>query len=270
MSQKELMEIYQENDLYGLKNDCGKILITPQYREFSPFSCGLARVRNIQYEYAYININNEQIVPFGKYIWLDYKFICGFARAKLIDNQHWTIIDTTGKIVSKTHYTSIWCINEHLLPHIKAFHGDKRDDIILENTSDIILDGIKYLRTYSIDEFKVLFNCTVVSVKKNNTGFLYFQYGINIGLVASRGVPKDPVISIVINSNGRLFALLHDKSCMQESYIIRKKDIVKHEKKSHAVHFNYQAFDYEEEREYINSSYYDALEGDESNYWNID
>ena len=31
------MEIYQENGLYGLKNDCGEVVITPQYREFYPF-----------------------------------------------------------------------------------------------------------------------------------------------------------------------------------------------------------------------------------------
>lgn len=98
MSQKELMEIYQENGLYGLKNDCGEVIISPQYREFYPFSCGLACVRNFQYKYAYINIINEAVVPFGKYIWVDPQFKGGYARVKTNDNKHWGIIDTAGRI----------------------------------------------------------------------------------------------------------------------------------------------------------------------------
>lgn len=92
------MEIYRENGLYGLKNDCGEVIISPQYREFYPFSCGLACVRNFQYKYAYINIINEAVVPFGKYIWVDPQFKGGYARVKTNDNKHWGIIDTTGRI----------------------------------------------------------------------------------------------------------------------------------------------------------------------------
>ena len=92
------MEIYQENGLYGLKNDCGEVVISPQYREFYPFSCGLACVRNSSYQYAYINIFNKAVVPFGKYIWVDPQFIGGYARVKTNDNKYWGIIDSTGKI----------------------------------------------------------------------------------------------------------------------------------------------------------------------------
>jgi len=98
VSQKEPMEIYQENGLYGLKNDCGEVIISPQYREFYPFSCGLACVRNSNYQYAYINIFNKAVVPFGKYIWVDPQFKGGYARVKTNDNKHWGIIDSTGKI----------------------------------------------------------------------------------------------------------------------------------------------------------------------------
>lgn len=95
---KELMEIYQENGLYGLKNDCGEVLISPQYREFYPFSCGLSCVRNSSYQYAYINIFNKVVVPFGKYIWVDPQFKGGYARVKTNDNKYWGLIDTTGRI----------------------------------------------------------------------------------------------------------------------------------------------------------------------------
>ena len=92
------MEIFQQNGLYGLKNDCGEVIISPQYREFYPFSCGLACVRDVKYQYAYIDINNIAIVPFGKYIWIDPQFIGGYARVKTSDNKYWGVIDTTGKI----------------------------------------------------------------------------------------------------------------------------------------------------------------------------
>lgn len=92
------MEIYQENGLYGLKNDCGEVVISPQYIEFYPFSCGLACVRNCSFQYAYINIFNKAVVPFGKYIWVDPQFIGGYARVKTNDNKYWGIIDSTGKI----------------------------------------------------------------------------------------------------------------------------------------------------------------------------
>ena len=92
------MEIYQENGLYGLKNDCGVVVISPQYIEFYPFSCGLACVRNCSYQYAYINIFNKTVVPFGKYIWVDPQFIGGYARVKTNDNKYWGIIDSTVKI----------------------------------------------------------------------------------------------------------------------------------------------------------------------------
>lgn len=264
------MEIFQQNGLYGLKNDCGEVIISPQYREFYPFSCGLACVRNVKYQYAYIDINNNAVVPFGKYIWLDYEFICGYARVKFLDNEHWAIIDTTGKIVSETHYTYIWRINERYLPTIRAFQGDKREDIIINNTSDIILDGLKYLKTYSVEEFKELFNCNMVLVKMNDAKQLYIQYGVNIGRVVSRGIPNDPVISIVINSNGRLFALLHDKSRKQETYHFEKEPTEQNESVAIRSCSNNRAYSYEEERDYIESSYLDAFEGDESNYWNID
>ena len=42
--------------------------------EMHPFSCGLSLVRNHQYQYAYIDIWNRQIIPFGKYIWCDPHF----------------------------------------------------------------------------------------------------------------------------------------------------------------------------------------------------
>lgn len=90
--------IFQEDGLFGAKNQRGEVIIPPQYMEMQPFSCGLSLVRNHQYQYAYIDILNKQIVPFGKYIWCDPQFTNNYARVKLKDNIRWGIIDNLGKI----------------------------------------------------------------------------------------------------------------------------------------------------------------------------
>ena len=90
--------IFQENGLFGAKNQRGEVIIPPQYMEMQPFNCGLSLVRNHQYQYAYIDILNRQIVPFGKYIWCDPQFTNNYARVKLKDNIHWGIIDNLGEI----------------------------------------------------------------------------------------------------------------------------------------------------------------------------
>ena len=61
--------IFQENGLFGAKNQTGDIIIEPQYIEMQPFCCGLSQVRNDKYQYAYINAENKQVVPFGLYAW---------------------------------------------------------------------------------------------------------------------------------------------------------------------------------------------------------
>ena len=90
--------IFQENDLFGAREQMGEVIIPPQYMEMQPFSCGLSLVRNHQYQYAYVDILNRQIVPFGKYIWCDPQFTNNYARVTLKDNLHWGIIDNMGKI----------------------------------------------------------------------------------------------------------------------------------------------------------------------------
>ena len=90
--------IFQENGLFGAKNQRGEVIISPQYMEMQPFCCGLSLVRNHQYQYAYIDILNKQIVPLGKYVWCDPQFTINYARVKLKDNEHWGIIDNMGEI----------------------------------------------------------------------------------------------------------------------------------------------------------------------------
>ena len=114
--------IFQEDGLFGAKDQKGKVIIPPQYMEMQPFSCGLSLVRNHQYQYAYIDINNKQVIPFGKYSWCDPQFTCGYARVMeyhyLEEKNLWGIIDTLGSIVAPLKYDKIWAIKELSLIHI--------------------------------------------------------------------------------------------------------------------------------------------------------
>ena len=122
--------IFQEDSLFGAKDQKGKVIIPPQYMEMQLFSCGLSLVRNHQYQYAYIDINNKQVIPFGKYSWCDPQFTCGFARVMkyhyLEEKNQWGIIDTLGNIVVPLKYDKIWAIKEEYLFSIKAFKIEKR------------------------------------------------------------------------------------------------------------------------------------------------
>ena len=59
MRKEQLLNIYEDNGLYGAKDQNGQIVITAQYTEMYQFSCGLSLVRNSQYQYAYIDYDNN-------------------------------------------------------------------------------------------------------------------------------------------------------------------------------------------------------------------
>ena len=85
-------------------------------------------------------------------------------------------------------------------------------------------DGLTYINTYSVKEFKLLANCETLYVKSlPHVNQLFFTYGCNIGFVAVAGVPKEPMIAIVINSSGRIFPLLMEKSTLPIAKVIFNK-----------------------------------------------
>lgn len=268
------MEIYQENGLYGLKNDCGDVIISAQYREFYPFSCGLACVRDCNYQFAYIDCNNKPIVPFGKYLWLDPYFTCGYARvikySAIEDKQYWGIINTMGGIVVPLEYENIWTINERYIENLKAYKNEEECRINLRKAEKYtILDGLKYIKTYSVDEFKAEFNVSefFIRANPNNNIFLSFYYGTNIGIVANDNCMLNPVISIVCNSAGKVFGLLHNKSNIGKTRIQQAKYF---SQTMHIEGFSNSDESYNDYIKYVEESRLDAFEGDESNYWNID
>ena len=137
-------------------------------------------------------------------------------------------------------------------------HSSKKTESqLLPNGNWSVLDGLKYARTYCIEDFKKEYNVELIQVKVNpQTGKLFFVYNDCIGWVATIGIPQKPVISIVSNKYGIFFPLLHEF-----------EDIGK-------VSFRpAQNSCYISQEDYGNDwkeLMGDAFEGDESNYWNID
>ncbi|MCD8184437.1 MAG: WG repeat-containing protein [Bacteroides sp.] len=88
---------------------------------------------------------------FNKYDWCDPIFVCGFAR--VVKNDKWGIIDTLGNIIVPLEYDKIWTIKEQYIFSIKAFVGEEEKVINLDKlATNVILEGLKYIQTYSIDE----------------------------------------------------------------------------------------------------------------------
>lgn len=263
--------VFQENGLFGAKNQVGEIVISAQYKEMYNFSCGLSLVRNTQYQYAYINIANRQVIPFGKYSWCDPQFSCGFARVMeyqyFEEKNKWGIIDTLGNIVVPLKYDRIWAIKEEYIFSIKAFIEDKKEKINLHQLANkVIFDGLNYIYTYSIEAFKELYNCKIINVRYiPNARQLFFTYGCNVGYVAGVGCPKEPVIAIVMNSNGKLFPLLMEKADVGKSTISIAK--VTPEKVFPKTYSHKTSFlDYEEEKMNDVDNWSDPY-GDEQAYY---
>ena len=303
MTTKKAMDksyiIFQENGLFGAKRQNGEIVIAAQYKEMYNFNCGLSMVRNSNYQYAYINRDNKQIIPFGTYSWCDSQFVCGFARVMkyhyLEEKNLWGIIDTLGNIIVPLKYDKICAIKEEYLFSIKAFIDDKEEKLNLYQLANkVIFDGLTYINTYSIEAFKLLTNCDTLYIKAlPNSNQLFFTYGCNIGFIAIAGVPKEPVIAIVINSSGRLFPLLMEKSDIGKTTLTIAKATSNKKSTSKTYSHRTSFWDYEKERmndadnwsdpyrdeqtfyggwsrEDVESGLSDAFEGDESNYWNIE
>lgn len=81
-----------------------------------------------------------------------------------------------------------------------------------------IKKDLKYLKTYTVEQFKAKMLVKKIKVKENpDTGKLFFTFGAETGAVASKGVPTNPMISYVQgkptekNPSGK-FYLLHEEA----------------------------------------------------------
>ena len=128
-------------------------------------------------------------------------------------------------------------------------------------------DGLTYINTYSVKEFKLLANCETLYVKSlPHVNQLFFTYGCNIGFVAVAGVPKEPMIAIVINSSGRIFPLLMEKSDIGKTTLPIAK--LTSNKKSASKTYSHKTSFWEYEEEGINDvDNWDDPYGDEQAFY---
>lgn len=278
--------IFQENGLYGVKDQLGNMVIEPQFKEMNPFSCGLSLVRDEKMRYSYVNPQNKPLFPFGLYAWCDPQFVCGVARVmRYVPNteqKRWGIINTLGQIILPLVCDNIWALKEEYIHAIKVVYKGKEHiwdiNIFLDNR----LEGLVYHRTYSVEEIKRLYGVSAIYVKQHpKTNKLFFTLSTIIGEVALKRIPDKPVISVVSNVNGRLFLLLHEAEDTGKAYLqdkVAKGNTIGLQRKSPS-YYNYDDTEdwsdpYGDERAYydgwdradVESGLADAFEGDYENY----
>ncbi len=133
------------------------------------------------------------------------------------------------------------------------------------------LNHIKYIRSFSIQEFKDFFGNEKILVQKHPSGVLYFCTRLmsDYGLVYGGGLPSEPIISVVCEYFGHCFFLLHSHSDMPVHIHINSR--CKQDMLNRTASKDYPSYQsYSEYQQYISESYMDAFEGDEDAYWNID
>ena len=72
---------------------------------------------------------------------------------------------------------------------------------------------LKFHESLTVEQFKSRMNVNTIKVKKNpKTGLLFMTYGAAVGAVSSKGVPTNPMISLVEpEEGGDKFWLLHNE-----------------------------------------------------------
>lgn len=74
------------------------------------------------------------------------------------------------------------------------------------------MESLKFLRTLTVEQFKSEQLVDRLLIKKNpKTDKLFFSFGAETGAVASKGVPKFPMLSEVTTPEGECFWLLHEE-----------------------------------------------------------
>ena len=129
--------------MYGLINYKGETIFEPSFYSLLPAigNKKLFTVQNNHFEYAVLNIDGTEVVPFGKYSWID-GFDNGLARVRIgnvtngqrQNGSKWGLIDENGNEVLPLEYNDIW-----------TFYGKKRvsTKVVKDNIAqDIVFSEI--------------------------------------------------------------------------------------------------------------------------------
>lgn len=106
------------NSLYGLLDCNGKVVFEPIYRSMLPSIEGcdlLFTVQREDYQWGVIDISGKEIIPFGKYNWID-GYDHGYTRVKVghqssnlaKNSNKWGIINELGEEILPVEYDNIW------------------------------------------------------------------------------------------------------------------------------------------------------------------
>ena len=74
------------------------------------------------------------------------------------------------------------------------------------------MENLTFNRTLTVEQFKKNQLVDRLLIKKNpKTDKLFFTFGSSTGAVASKGIPKLPMVSEVVTPDGETFWLLHEE-----------------------------------------------------------
>ena len=126
--------------MYGLINYKGETIFEPSFYCLIPAIGNekLYTVQNKHFGYAVLNIDGTEVVPFGKYSWID-GFNKGLARVRngnVTNGQNengnkWGLIDENGKEVLPLDYDNIWNFYGKQRVTTKVIKGNVAKDVIL-------------------------------------------------------------------------------------------------------------------------------------------
>ena len=141
---------------------------------------------------------------------------------------------------------------------------------ILENkelsTASVELRNLKFIKTFTVEEFKASFGCNKIDVQKHPRGFLYFSFSKIMGFVVVHGIPNNPRISLVVDEFGIPYYILHEDGDIRDHYIINLDADVSVEEASeicrHNVSQDYVREKIDEEKILVSRSKYEIKEDD--------
>ena len=126
--------------MYGLINYKGETIFEPSFYRLIPAigNKNLYTVQDKNYKYAVLNIDGKEVVPFGKYSWID-GFDKGLARViigNVTNGQNENgnkcgLIDENGKEVLPLEYDDIWAFYGKKRATTKVIKGNVAKDVIL-------------------------------------------------------------------------------------------------------------------------------------------
>lgn len=126
--------------MYGLINYKGETIFEPSFCSLLPAigNKNLYTVQDKNFGYAVLNTDGTEVVPYGKYSWID-GFDNGLARVRIgnvtngqkENGNKWGMINENGKVVLPLEYDGIWAFYGKKRVTTKVVKGDVAQNVVL-------------------------------------------------------------------------------------------------------------------------------------------